>query len=431
MATSWGSPEWAAAARVLRRAGFGARGADVDAALDLGVGGWLDRELGADPSLDAGVRATPPPALPPVDRADLQADRAAVRAQGEQLVGWWLRRMAAADHPLTERITWGWHEHFATSLAKVGSPHLMLVQNERLRGLGRGSFPVLAREMLTDPALLRWLDGGRNTRSAPNENLAREFLELFTLGVDAGYTEVDVREGARALTGWVVRPDRAQFVPARHDPGSKTVFGHTGRWDTDAFAEIVLAQPACPDHVATRWWRRLAAPVGPGAGALERLTAAYGSTGDVTKLIRAILTDPDFAPAEGTMVVAPVEWAVGAVRALRVTLDGRTNAALALGLRRLGQLPFLPPNVSGWPAGQAWLSTASAATRVELAALLVRAGDLGPVEAAAPADRARAAAHLLGIPRLSEHTLAAVRPDLGDPRALATTLLVSPEYLVH
>ncbi len=431
MDSAWGSPEWTAAARVVRRAGFGARGADVDAAVRDGIPTWVERELGTDPASDPGVAATPPPTLPAVDEATIKADPAAVRAQAESLVGWWLRRMAAVQHPLGERLTWGWHQHFATSMAKVKSPHLMLRQNELLRAHARGSFPDLARAILTDPAMLFWLDGQRNTRRAPNENLAREFMELFTLGVDGGYTEADVREGARALTGWTVKPDGSEFVAARHDPSAKTILGRTGAFDAQGFADVVLAQASGPAYVVSRWWHQLAAPTAPTPETLARLLEGYGPAGDATGMIRAILTDPAFAGAAGTMVLSPVEWAIGAIRALGVTLDDQRVPLLLAGLRRLGQVPLLPPDVAGWPAGEAWLSTAAASSRASYAVALAGAGDLSAVTAAAPADRAAVGAALLGIPALTARTRAVLAQVKNEPQRLVAALLISPEYLVH
>jgi len=284
--------------------------------------------------------------------------------------------------------------------------------------------------MLTDPAMLVWLDGFRNTRRAPNENLAREFMELFTLGVGGGYTETDVREGARALTGWTVEAGAARFVPGRHDPGSKTVLGHTGPLDAAGFARAVHAQPAWPAHVATRWWRALAAPAAPDPATLTRIVAALGG-GALTPMFRAVLTDPAFAPAAGSLVVTPVEWALGAVRSLRVDLDDPTVLALVAGLRRLGQLPFLPPNVSGWPSGQAWVSSASAATRSSLAVAVAGRADLHVVADVSATDRPDVAAHLLGIPAVTTRTRGVLRAAAGDPARIVAALLVSPEYLVH
>lgn len=444
MPTATAPGSWGATALLLRRAGFGATGAEVDEAVRTGASAWVERALAADPAADPGARATPPPTLPALERPGKGATReqrqAANRANnqaGKELLAWWLQRMAATTQPLVEKLTFGWHDHFATDIHKVRDARLMLAQNATLRRLGRGSFTDLAKAMVVDPAMLVWLDGRLNTRAAPNENLAREFMELFALGHGNGYTEQDVREGARALTGWTVADDgTARFVPRRHDDGSKTVLGRTGDLDTDGYVDAVLAAPASAGFVATRWWERLVSPTPPSAAQLGALTTAYGSGRDLTALVRGLLTtvadDPSTA---GSLVVTPVEWAVGAVRALRVPLVGeegaRNVAALTGALGQLGQVPFSPPNVGGWPSGQAWLSTAAAQSRLQAASRLAAAGDLDPVASVAQASRPEAVAHLLGLPSLTDRTVVALRAVASDPRRVVTAALVSPEYLTN
>ncbi|MGB8382949.1 MAG: DUF1800 domain-containing protein, partial [Dermatophilaceae bacterium] len=372
--------------------------------------------------------------LEPLAKGATQAQRQArnqqQRAQTEAVLGWWVRRMVAAKNPLVEKLTFGWHQHFATSAARVRDAGAMLTQNERLRALGRGRFPDLAVAMLTDPAMLVWLDGVKNRTGAPNENLAREYLELFTLGHDGGYSESDVKEGARALTGWTVDGGTARLVPRRHDSEPKTVLGVTGNLDAAGFADAVLRHPAVAAHVATRWWRQLASPDAPPAQTLSRLVTAYGTQGELGPMFRALFTDPAFDAADGTLVASPVEWVIGAARALRLPADEATATTLSGMLRSLGQVPLYPPNVAGWPSGQAWLSTSAAQARARFAARLVAAGDLSSVEVAATASRVEAVTHLLGIPRLSARSAAALRPLAGNPRRLATVALLSPEYLV-
>jgi uncharacterized protein (DUF1800 family) len=309
---------------------------------------------------------------------------------------------------------------------------MMLGQNAQLRRLGRGHFRDLAQAMVVDPAMIVWLDGQQNTAAAPNENLSRELMELFTLGHGGGYTEPDVREGARALTGWTLaRADgTAVFVPRRHDDRAKTVLGRTADLDAAGFVDAILDQPASAPFVATRWWTLLASPDAPPPDALARITAAYGPDGDLSALFTALLTDPAYAAAGGSLVVSPVEWLVGAMRSLAVPPDDATTTKATTALRALGQLPLYPPNVSGWPSGQAWLSTASAATRVETAALLARAGDLHVVQDAAPAGRVDAAMYLLGLPTVSDRTLAELKSHADDPQRLVAAALVSPENLV-
>jgi uncharacterized protein (DUF1800 family) len=433
------SVSWAAAARLVRSAGFGAAGALVDAVAAAGTSVWLEASLRSTPDSDPGAGATPVPAfpvLPPLggnaSMEERRQRRSEENARLAQLTGWWITRMVSVKNPVVEKLTFGWHNHFATSAIKVKSAPLLLAQNSRLRELGRGSFTDLAQAMITDPAMLYWLDGQQNTVKAPNENLSREFMELFTLGRNGGYTEQDVREGARALTGWTIaREDgTATFVPRRHDDRPKTVLGTTAKLDASGFVRVLLDSPASAPYVATRWWHLLASPDAPPTDALDRFVQAYGPSRDLRALFLAMLTDPAYASTAGSLVASPVEWVVGALRSLSVKPDDDLIKKATGALRALGQLPLYPPNVSGWPSGQAWLSTASATTRVQAASLLARSGDLHSVEDAAPPARVDAVAHLLGIPTFSDRTLGELKTKTNDPQRLVSTALVSPENMV-
>ena len=431
------SADWAATARLLRRSGFGATGAEIDAATTMGAQAWLTAALASDPEKDPGAVSTPVPQLEvlarvggPAGSPENKAHQKALSGQNAQLTAWWLRRMVAVENPLGEKLTFGWHNHFATAESKVRSPRGMLAQNIALRRLGRGSFTRLAEAMATDGAMLKWLDGNTNTVKAPNENLSREFMELFALG--HGYTEQDVREGARALTGWTIgRDGTVAFVAKEHDAGSKTVLGTTGDLDMAGFVEAVLSRPASPSFVATRWWQLLLSPTAPPAASLQRVVAAYGPGRDLRAMFGAILSDPQVALQAGSLVVTPVEWVIGAMRSLQVPLTETTAAKFISIFRSSGQVPFEPPNVAGWPSGQAWLSTASAQSRYQAAVRLAAVGNLDAIAATAQSARVEAVRHLLGIPTLSDRTAIALRTVAKDPRRLVATALVSPEYLVN
>jgi uncharacterized protein (DUF1800 family) len=433
------SAGWAAAAHLVRSTGFGAAGDLVDTVAAAGPSSWLEVSLWAAPESDPGAAAAPAPSFAtpaPLPQDASPEDRRKRRQQETdkvaQLVAWWIRRMVAVENPLVEKLTFGWHNHFATSATKVRSAAMMSAQNATLRATGRGRFSDLAEAMVVDPALLLWLDGQQNTVKAPNENLSREFMELFTLGRSGGYTEQDVREGARALTGWTLdrQEGRATFVPRRHDAKPKTLLGTTANLDATGFVGVLLNQPTSAPFVATRWWQLLAAPTAPPSDALDPMVAAYGPECDLAALFRAMLTDDAYAATGGSLVVSPVEWVVGAMRSLHVTTDDDIVRKVAGAMRALGQLPFFPPNVSGWPSGQAWLSTASATTRVQTAAFLARAGDLETVQNAPASGRVDVVAHMLGIPALSDRTLAELRTHTNAPQRLVAMALVSPENLV-
>ncbi len=432
--------QWTAMARLVRRTGFGASGRAVDAAVTQGPTAYLRSVFGSDPMRDAGALATPPPVFEEVPRLGANPSKDArhartqqVAAQLGQLTAWWLRRMVTVHQPLGEKLTFCWHDHFATAATKVRSATLMLHQNQTLRAGARGDFRTLALAMLTDPAMLVWLDGTKNTAAAPNENLSREFMELFALGHGDGYTETDVREGARALTGWKVRADGTAYLAARqHDSTVKTFLGVTGDLDVTGYRDAVLARPAAAPYLVGRWWGQLASDTPQSGACLVASTAAYGVGHDLSAMMQTMLLRPEFAAAEGSLVIGPVEWLVGAARALSVpvTSDATAKKLLAV-LKSLGQVPFYPPNVSGWPSGQAWLSTAAATARMQAGVALAAAGDVSSVADASPADRIDAVAYLLGIARFSSRTSAALTAQIADPAHLIAVALNSPEYLVH
>ena len=402
------STQWVATARVLRRAGFGVTGPEVDAAVTRPWPAYVDAMLAADPDADPGAAAAPMPSLAeprPVGKRATQGARKQYNQQLSEQQGvlsdWWLRRMTTVDQPIHEKLTLLWH--------------------------ALGDFRSLAYTMLTDAAMLRWLDGQSNTAKAPNENLAREFMELFALGHGNGYTEEDVRDGARALTGWVIGADgRTSMIPKRHDGSAKTLFGLTRNFDAAEFCDTVLAQPKSAEYVAGRLWQQLASDDPPSPQALGRIVSAYGTGRDLRALTQAILTDEEFTGGRATVVNTPIEWLVGVIRALRVAAQPKMVHAT---LRTLGQRPFYPPSVGGWPSGQVWLSTASAGARLHAAIQLAHAGDLSSIESVAAGDRIDAVGYLIGVGAWSDRTVEALEPLLHQPPQLVAAAVNTPEYL--
>jgi uncharacterized protein (DUF1800 family) len=431
------SARWIATARVLRRAGFGTTGAQVDALAGQDLGARLDRVLGADPEADPGARATPMPAYPDVPRypgddasgSAKDAWNVLVDDQMLQLTRWWLRRMVAVQDPTHEKLTLLWHNHFATSAMKARFACYMAAQNRTLRAMKLGGFRDLSYAMLTDAAMLTWLDGKDNVAGSPNENLSREFMELFALGHGNGYTESDVKEGARALTGWAT-DWRGQTVvrAAKYDDGEKTVLGVTGSLDAAGFCDAVLAHPNSARYVAERMWRQLASDTVPSEEVSDRLVSAYGTGRDLKALTKAILVDPQFAA--GSSVTMPAEWLIGVIRTLRIplTTDEELTAIYAA-LNGLGQKPFYPPDVAGWPIGRVWVSTASTVQQVLLAGELAKRGDISMVESAPSIDRLDAVGYLIGVGAWSDRTSAALKPFVGNPLNLFTAAVNTPEYL--
>ncbi len=429
-------------AHLLRRATFGPRAEEVDAAERIGFAATLTGLL-APAATDAGAARTPVPAFggDPLAALPRDADRTArqraeqeLRDQNQRCLLWWLDRLVAAEHQFTEKLVFFWHGHWATSVAKVRSALLMLRQQQTFRDLGAGDFGPFLKAMLRDPALIIWLDGQRNTRAAPNENLARESMELFTLGI-GHYTEADVRAAARALTGWQVRrPDLVTtFSAQRHDPGEKTILGRTGTFDTDGYADVLLAQPANARFLAGRLWYRFASGDPPPAATLDRLADAFRGGGrDITGLARALFTDPAFAGTTAGLVKQPVEWAVGAMRQLGIRpsqLPETVQKQLMAGMRAMGQTLFAPPSVGGWPAGAAWLSTSATEHRVAMATLLAGQATR-PVLDAVRAGGVDGLARLLVVDRLTERTRGVLRGAGTDPKKLLALGLASPEYAV-
>jgi uncharacterized protein (DUF1800 family) len=432
------SDGWITTARVLRRTGFGTTGAQVDAVAVKNWSNYVDAALGADPEADPGARATPMPKLPTLRGLGKTASVTDRKEFAQQRVGqiielsdWWLRRMVAVQQPIHEKLTLLWHNHFATSAEKVWAAADLAAQNQKLRRLSLGDFRKLAYAMLTDAAMLFWLDAETNSAKAPNENLAREFMELFTLGHGNGYTENDVREGARALTGWVIRPGgEPTFARRRHDDTAKTIFGITRNFDADGFCDAVLAQPKSPQYVAGRLWQQLASDTPPTPQALDRLVTAYGPQRNLRALTHAVLTDDEFVGSRAAIVNTPVEWLVGVVRTLGVSVD--TPARLEMvnyTLYALGQRPFHPPNVGGWPHGRVWMSTASADVRMSAASQLARGGDLSSIEQASAHDRIDAVGYLIGVGAWSDRTVTALKPLTRNPVQLVAAAVNTPEYL--
>jgi uncharacterized protein (DUF1800 family) len=431
--------ERSAVRRLYDRFGFGARPGDLDQSFAQA----LDRLLTAPPGGDAPA----PPDLPPPPRPDKkknkddkdEEDRAAKKkankeraAQQKVLAAWWLDRMVAVDVATVEKVTWFWHGHFATSAQKVKIAALMQGQNEKFRELGMGSFTDLAHAMIVDPAMIVWLDGNDNKAGAANENLAREFMELFTLGV-GHYTEDDVREAARALTGWTIDREtgEAKLVPRKRDDKPATIFGKKASYDAKSFVDLALSREESAPFVIGRMWYRLVSPTPPDDAAKARLLKAYGPRRDVRATLRAIASEPAFRDEKTALVKQPVEWLVGLMRALGVrpsALDEKVAGKLYKGLMGLGQVPFRPPSVGGWPSGASWLTTAAGLTRLKVAQGVAEQANLDSL--AQNKDKVEAVRELLAVDAWSDRTRAALDKVAADPAKVAALAACAPEYVV-
>jgi uncharacterized protein (DUF1800 family) len=363
---------------------------------------------------------------------------------------WWLDRMVRSNQPLIERMTLILHDWFATSNEKVDNARQMIAQNELLRANCLGSFADLFQAITVDPAMLVWLDGSGSAPPAPNENYGREMMELFSLGADRGaYTEHDIREQARALTGWTNDySDTAgnvnfRFVAENHDGNPKTVFGQTGNFDYRDSVRLCVGHPLHASFFATKLWSCFI-PVAPSASKMARLSHTYTSNGySIRAVLEAILLDDLFyrGPA---MVKSPVVLLAGMLRGVKRGIDTDEWVGYA---DQTGQRLFYPPNVSGWPKRR-WLDTSRYKGRWDAAAAVIRPSFADPAKRHRPTTPRGAVQNALasvGSPLLTRATsdyllgfarstapkgATASQMQAWRHNALRQLILASPDYQV-
>jgi uncharacterized protein (DUF1800 family) len=406
--------EWSLieAAHLLNRAGFGGTPDEVRALHALGPEKAVDR-------LIAGVSVDKDP-LPPPDWASEDAYKEQVRefmnmrrdtmaetggpggegkeaearkagearmkiqkllrqnglVQGVELTRWWMQRMLRGPHPLQEKMVLFWHGHFASSMEKVRVAYFMYRQNALFRELALGSFGELTKRIVRDPAMMTYLDIQQSRKQMPNENFAREVMELFALG-EGHYSEDDIRAAARAFTG--LRLDRASgrtsFSAYQHDGGEKTIFGRTGKFEPDDVVDLLLAQEACAPFLARKLLRFFVndapsdAEVAAFADVMRREDFHLGRS------LRTLFLAEEFYGRKNirAQIKSPIVFLIGLARQLE--LSDLPAMAVAGGMRDMGQVLFLPPNVAGWPGGPAWITTNTLFARYNLAGALARSGD--------------------------------------------------------
>jgi uncharacterized protein (DUF1800 family) len=300
-------------------------------------------------------------------------DAAVASGNSNRLKAWWLYRMLFSPDRLGERLVLLWHNHFATSNRKVRDLALLREQNELMRTHARAPFGELLRAVVKHPAMLVWLDADANRKGHPNENLARETMELFTLGV-GHYTEEDVQAAARALTGWAVVGGRFGFRESRHDPEDKVFLGRQGPLNGDQLLDALLANPAVADRVADRicnlFFGESAVSDADRQELADGLRANHLDIGWAVEMVlrsQLFFADSNLC----NRVTGPVEWCVGAVRALECTDPPPSTLLMAEWTTRMGQDLFYPPNVGGWTEGRAWLHSRGLVARANFAAALV------------------------------------------------------------
>lgn len=375
------------AAHLLNRAGFGGTPKEIEHLESLGLEGavshLVDYEKAADSTPDpewAKPDETRGERLRKIRDADPEARRKLVQEEQRnqrqnlvQLKYWWMERMAKGPRPFQEKMTLFWHGHFATSAEKVRDAYLMWQQNDLFRKHATGYWLELLIATGKDPAMLIWLDQAQSRKEHPNENFAREVMELFALG-EGHYTEKDITEGARALTGWTYDRLNQEFVerPRIHDEGSKTILGQTGDFNGDDFLRIIVGQPQAARFITAKIWNFFAGE-DPSAELTTALAELFRKSGGNFKpVMRAIFQSEEFYADNiiHNQVKSPVQWLVGSVRMLERDLPG---PFICFGLtRNLGQDLFAPPNVKGWDGGLSWITTNNLLSRYNEAAILVQ-----------------------------------------------------------
>jgi len=305
------------------------------------------------------------------------------RRQMREIQKWWLQRMIDTPRPLEEKLTLFWHSHFATNYRAIEDSYHMFLQNQMFRKYGCGTFDQLAFNIIRDPAMLRYLNNNTNRKRAPNENLARELMELFVLGEGNGYTERDIKQGARALTGYTYRDDDFVFRKRWHDDGVKNILGQVGRWDGDDFVRIILNRRAASEFICYKLYQFFVKDV---PGEPDATTQQFvvdlaerfrESEYDIRETLRTMFLSQHFYDETNmaAKIKSPVQLVVEAIRTLN--LSAANTDLLLRALDRMGQNLFFPPSVNGWDGGRAWINTSTLFIRQNTLVYLLTGGRRG------------------------------------------------------
>ena len=385
--------EWdrSKAMHLATRAGFGGSSREIDAMLDAGLAASVDSlvQFPSAPSDDPPSWTSEPGDFTAMRQQlrnlDQDERRQAIRQRQQtnrrqllELADWWLNRMRYSPYPLQEKLTLFLHGHFATSARKVRNAGAMWRQNETFRELAGGEWRTLVKAMAKDPAMLIYLDGATSKKQKPNENFARELMELFTLG-EGEYSEHDIQESARAFTGYSLARDRQsfQFREIWHDGGTKEFFGKRGNFDGDAIIEIILEQPQASRFIASKLWRFFTGAETIDPGVVNLLGESFRRSGGVIALwlghvFRSkLFYHPDLIASQ---IKGPIQWYISATKLLERNLVPMRYAQRMLD--DLGQVPFMPPNVKGWDQGTAWITVSSLLARFDYGKKLVEGGEM-------------------------------------------------------
>ncbi len=375
--------DYSKARHLLVRAGFGGSPDEVQRLYEMGLHDAVDYLVNIDdqPTMHLTFeprrleRAEPwESRLEDSERRDL-SDRRRRREREQQaaLRRWWLQRMAESPRPLQEKLALFWHDHFAVQYRDLNRTSLVYQQNELFRTYGCDSYAALLRGIVHDPAMIRYLNNDRNFKGNGNENLGREILELFSMGEGQGYTENDLREASRALTGYSYDPatEQFRFLALRHDETSKTIFGRKGAWGGDDLVDLILRQPATAQYITQKLFAFFAYEQ-PDSETIDRLAHVLRNGNyDLRPMLKNLFLSEQFYSerARGTHIKGPVELVVGAIRDLG--LDEVDYASVDSMVGQMGQTLFEPPNVAGWDEDRAWVNAERILVRYNRVADLV------------------------------------------------------------
>lgn len=388
--------DWTKAAHLLNRAGFGGTEEEIQKVLKLGPEGaveWLMDfpdapaneqsqedvpDLSAVADYKGGYKALYKKMVGKTEETKQELRREFQRATAEALqntVAWWMKRMAFGPYPMQEKLTLFWHGHFTTSAKDERSATGMWNQNELLRRFAAGNYKQFVHLVSKDPAMLDYLNNQQNRKQHPNENYAREVMELFTLGIGT-YTETDVKQGARAFTGWEHDGDEFVFRPYFHDYGVKYYLGQSGNFNGDDVIDIIFQQPSCPTFIAGELMNWFVTPNADPEIAKSLGQILKNNNWELRPMLRTMLTSKLFYQPDsvGVQIKCPIQLVVGTTRQLQVEIPKLRGIGGAL--NQMGQVPFYPPNVKGWPGGNMWISTSTLFVRYNTAVYLAGGASL-------------------------------------------------------
>ena len=381
-ASSWSRDD---AAHLLRRAGFGATPSQIDHTYGLGREAAVEYLISG--KLPDGAEAP----FAPVDLEPFKlTDPGLDMRQGpekffevEKFRIWWIDRMVRTDRPLEEKMTLFWHGLFTSGLRETKIPRWLIDQNLLFHKEAIGNYKRLTREIIHDPAMLKYLNNDENVRGKPNENLARELMELFTMGEGNGYSEKDIPQVARALTGLTPRPPRlggtgAIMRPMMHDNGEKTIFGHTGNYGPDDVVNLIFDRPEPANHLAERLWNFFGGPDASEADLAPVAAALRDHNWDVAPALRVMFNSRAFYSDKNkhAVIKSPIELEVSTLRLLEEPPEPRILFAATNAAKVMGEELLQPPNVKGWPGGEHWITSSAIYTRYNVASAMA-AGTYG------------------------------------------------------